>query len=144
MYSAKSASWISGLVAALATIAGIAVELSTAFAPELPSVWFIAAASLVVGAVASAVVAIAVAGGLYFARCHGLDLKYVLGIPVVSLLIIGFVVTRPMETHAVMIDLRTGNSVSNAIPLTVWAASVGVVLIPGLISYAVGRLTRQK
>jgi hypothetical protein len=143
MYSAKSASWISGLAAAAAAIAGMAVEFTTASVPTPPPLWFMAISSLAAGAAAGAIMTIAVRVGLNLARCGVLHLRYVLGIPVLSLLTVGFVVTRPMQTHVVRIDVPVANDVSNALPLAVWVVLLSVVLIPGLISFVAGQLARR-
>jgi hypothetical protein len=143
MYSAKSASWISGLAGTAAAIAGKVVEFTTASVPTPPPLWFMATLSLAAGAFAGAVMTIAVRVGLHLARCGVLNLRYVLGVPGLSLLIVGFVVTRPMETHAAVIDVPSANDVSNALPPAVWAVMLSVALIPGLVSFVAGRLARR-
>jgi len=143
MYSAWSASWVSGIAAAVATAAAIAVEVSKSSVPDLPPVWLLAATLLVVFSMVGGAVTLAVRGGLRVASCHRLTLRSVLSIPIISLLLMGVVATIPIETHAVMLDKNSGQSVSNAIPLAIWIGIFVMIVTPGLVAYVVGRVSRD-
>jgi hypothetical protein len=142
MYSAWSTSWIAGIAAAVATAVGIAVEISTSSAPKVPPVWVMAAASLVVISLAGFVVALVGRGGLLIANCRHLALQSAISIPTIVLLAIGVLVTRPFESHAVLLDMKSGQSSSYTPPFAFWIATLGTILIPGVVSYVVGLLSR--
>ena len=143
MYSAWSASRISGIAAAVATAAAFAVDVSRSSVPEHPPVWLIAATLLVVISMVGGAMTLAVRGGLRVAGCHRLALRFVLSIPAVSLLLMGVMATIPIETHAVMLDKNSGRSVSNELPLALWIGIFAMIVTPGLVAYAIGRLSRN-
>lgn len=144
MYSARSTSWISAIAAAVTTMAGAVVGFRASSMPEFPPGWFIAAACLIAAPVVGSAMAIAVRSGLHLASCHQLALRSVVSIPTISLVIVGFLVTRPIETHAVLIDMKSGRSSSNGFSPLTWIALSGAILIPVFVSYVVGRLSRGK
>src|SRR5262245_35199637 len=142
MYSARSTSWISGIAAAVAMAVGIDMELSATAIPEGPPVWVIAATSLVATSLAGGLMVMSVRAGLQLAGCRYLALKSALLIPTISVLLVGLLATRPIETHAVLIDMKSGQRSSNSLPASLWIAILAAILIPGVVSYVVGRLSR--
>jgi hypothetical protein len=142
MYSAWSTSWIGGIAVAIATFAGMALDLSTTSTPDPLSVSFIVLASLVLAFVVGGVMTMAVRIGLHLASCRYLALRFVLMIPVASLPILGTLATWPVETHALKLDMPTAQSSSIGFPLGFWLGIVGAFLIPVLVSYVAGLLAR--
>ncbi len=142
MYSAWSTSWISGIAAAIATVAGMAVQLSTSSTPDPFSVSFKIVSSLVVAFVVGGAMTIAVRIGLRLASCRSLAPRFVLMIPAASLPILATLATWPVETHALRLDMSTAQSSSIDFPTSFWLGIVGACLIPVLVSYVAGWLAR--
>lgn len=143
-YSILSTASISGAIAAVTSAGGMVAETVSASVPHVPPAWFIAISALIMGAIAAALMMVAVLAGLRLARCTALDLRYVLGIPVLSLLIVGILVTRPIKSQAIVMDLPPGDTAPPSFLLPMIPMGIVVVLIPIAISYAAGRLARTR
>jgi membrane protease YdiL (CAAX protease family) len=85
---------------------------------------------------------IAVRSGLHLASCRDLSLRFVLIIPAVSLPMLGVLATWPVESHAIKLDLPSGQTSPIGPPFTFWLFIVVAILIPFLVSYVAGRLAR--
>ena len=142
MYSAWSTSWIGGIAAAMATVAGTVVQLSTISPLDPLPVSFVVVASLVLAFVVGGLMTTAVRIGLQLASCRYLDLRFGLLIPAASLPMLGTLATWPVETHALRLDMSTVQSSSIGFPLSFWLGIVGAFLIPVLVSYVAGFLAR--
>jgi hypothetical protein len=136
--SAWSTSLISGATAAAATAALPAIQLILSTMPQPMPLWFIASTLMVVALIAGGAVAISVRCGLRLARCSHLGARSVFGIVVISHAILGLLLTMPMESHAIMLDIDSGKTLSNRIPLTVWLTGLTPLLFPGIVSYVIG------
>jgi Na+/H+ antiporter NhaA len=124
MYSVRFTSWISGVAFAVTTIAYVAFALGTASMPEHLPTWAIAAVSVVAALAIGGAMAIVVCGGLHLARRHHVSRLSALAIPVISIFIVGFLGTRPIETHAVMLEVGSAPVDQPSIPRTFWLALV--------------------
>ena len=144
MYSVWSTSWLSGIASALVTAGAGAMQLRASSTPDPLPVSFIIVASLVVAFAVGIAVALSVRGGLHLARARHLALRSVLIIPAVSLLLLGILATWPVETHAIRLDMPSGQTSPVAPPSTFWLFIVMAISIPVLVSYVVGRLARGK
>jgi|KBSMisStaDraftv2_1062788.scaffolds.fasta_scaffold07356_12 hypothetical protein len=142
MYSVRFTSWISGVAFAVTTIAYVAFALGTASMPEHLPTWAIAAVSVVAALAIGGAMAIVVCGGLHLARRHHVSRLSALAIPVISIFIVGFLGTRPIETHAVMLEVGSAPVDQPSIPRTFWLALVVGLITPGAVAYAVGRLSK--
>lgn len=141
-YSPWFTSWTSGIVitAGMAGFAAVASGSSTV--PEWPPLWLMGAAMVVMALVFGVVVALVVRAGLQLAGCRRVVRLAIFGIPAISLLIIGILSAIPIESHAVMIHMKSGQATSDSDPLTTWIPLLGLLLLPGLVSFAFGKVCR--
>lgn len=144
MNTAWSTSLISGVVAAVAIAIGSALQFMGSSTPRPLPVAFIVGASTIIALVAGIFIAITVRSGLLFARCRLLSGRSSLIIAVVNVAILGILATVPVETHAIKLDMPSGQNGSAEVPLAFWLTIVVALLVPFLISYVVGRMDRGR
>jgi hypothetical protein len=144
MYSAWSASLISGIVAAVAMAIGSAMQLNGSSTPDPLPVAFIVGGSAIAALVAGIVVAVAVRSGLLLARCRQLAVRFALIAAAVNVTVLGILATAPVETHAIKLDMPSGQSTPVEIPLTFWLTIVVALLVPVLVAYFVGRIAQGR
>jgi hypothetical protein len=120
------------------------MQLSASSTPDPLPVSFVVVTSLVVALAVGIVMTLAVRVGLYLASCSHLALRFAVIIPGVSLLIVGILLTWPVETHAIKLDMPSGPTSPISPTLTFWLLIVVTILVPVLVSYIIGRLTRAK
>jgi hypothetical protein len=142
VYSASSTSWICGGAAALVFAVTITVGIGTGAPLDVEPVGTLAMKSLAAIGAAGGVMVIAVRGGLLFARCRELELRFVFCITILSLLIIWCVLTLPFKTYGVTIDMPTTESEPSGLPPAIWFILSGAAFVPALVSYVIGRLAR--
>jgi hypothetical protein len=141
MYSVRSTSWISGAAFAVTTIAYIAFALSTSSMPEHTPLWVIAAASVVVALVIGSAMALVIRSGLHLAGRRHVSRLSAVAIPVISILVVGFLGTMPVETHAVLLDVGSAHVDQPRVPGSFWVALVVAVIAPGAVAFAIGRFS---
>jgi hypothetical protein len=111
--------------------------------PDPLPVSFIVVTTLIVASAVGIAMTLAVRSGLQLASCSHLALRFVLVIPAASLLMLGILATWPVESHAIKLDLPSGQTSPISSPFTFWLLTVVLILIPILVSYVVGRLARR-
>ena len=120
MYSAWTTAFISGIVAVVAMAVGCAVQLISSSTPDpLPGA-FIVGASAMAALLAGILVAVAVRSGLLLARCRQLAVRFSLIIAAVNVTVLGIVLTAPVETHAIKLDMPSRQGSPVEVPLSFW------------------------
>jgi len=144
MYSAKFTALFSAIVAAVAIAFCIAVQISNSSTPSPLPLSFIVGASSITALVAGVVIAVAVRIGLLLAGCRQLAARFVLITAAVNVMILGILGATPVKTHAIKLDLPSGQHSPLGIPVTFWLAIVVALLVPALVAYIVGRIGRER
>jgi hypothetical protein len=144
MHSAWSAAVISGIVAAVAMAVCSVIQLISSSTPDPLPVVFIVGASAIATLVAGIFIATAVRGGLLLAHCRQLTLRFSLIIAAVNVTVLGILGTAPVETHAIKLDMPSGQTGPVEIPIIFWLTIVVALFVPVLVAYVVGRIARGR
>ncbi len=141
MCSPRLTSFVSGVAAAVVIAIGSVLTIESSSTPEPLPLEFIVLATAVAALVSGVLMAFAVRGGLYLASSPPLAVGHALIIPAVSLVLMGILMTTPMQTQVLVLELpsREGSSV-DASP-AFWLTILGTFLIPVLVSCLVGRFS---
>jgi hypothetical protein len=121
---------------------GSAIDLSSSsIAGDLPTAILVGAVAIA-ASVGGMLVALAVRGGLHLARSRQLAARFVFAIATINVTMLGILGAAPIESHAVMLEMPSTPSSSAEIPLTLWLIIVAALLIPVIVAYVVGRISR--
>jgi hypothetical protein len=101
-------------------------------------------ASAVAALISGIIVAVAVRSGLLLAGCREVAVRFALIIAGLNVVILGILGTRPIETHAVRLDMPSAQSGPPDIPVMFWLFIVGALLVPVVVAYIVGRVARNR
>jgi len=144
MYSPRSTALVSGIATAAAMAIGIAVQISRSSTPDALPPAFAVGASTISALIAGIVIAVAVRIGLLLASCRQLAVRFVLFIAAVNVVLLGILVCTPVKTHAIKLDLPSGQLSPPEAPITFWLTIVAALLVPVLLAYIVGRISRGR
>ncbi len=93
---------------------------------------------------AGVLVVVAVRIGLLLALCRLLAVRFSLIIAAVNVTVLGILVTAPVETHAIKLDMPSRQSTPLEVPLTFWLTIALALLTPVLVAYCIGRIARGR
>ena len=144
MYSAWFVALISGIVAGVAVAIGTAMKFVGSSTPDPLPLAFIVGASAITALIAGALVAVAVRSGLLLARCRQLAVRFALIIAAVNVTVLGILGNAPITTHAVKLDMPSGQSSPVDIPLSFWLTIVVALLVPVIVSYIAARIAHGR
>ena len=112
--------------------------------PEYMPLWALIAVSVFVALAIGGAMAIVTRIGLHLAERRHLSRLSALTIPVLSILIIGFLAMIPIETHAVLLEVGSAHVDQPRVPGSFWLTLVAALVAPGVVAYAVGRLSQEE
>jgi hypothetical protein len=142
MYSAWNTSLIGAVVLAAAIVIAGLVQMSRSSMPDPMSLSFAMGVLVFPALVAGVLAALAVRGGLFFARCRELAGRQVVVIAVVNVVILGILGAVPVESHAVRLDVPSSQRNPFEVPATFYLIIAAMLLAPVLVAYLVARFAR--